>query len=615
MVRGRPPKPGTAEQKAAARRERVRNNVRALRERRKRETTIVTGIPLHDPTALRKVTSVSNSEDESFDSDQASEQAVGMKQHGRPNTKRSLYSLNSRDQRRLILGLNVDTKGLYAVALLSCMRESFLPDSVYLPAAVSTTNGKPWESKQFLWTPCAFWISRAFSKASSEDSGVLRTVLLAIGTMMKSLEYSDSSLRVSALELYRRALLEIRKQLDPLIVNTSARPRDSVSLYLACHAAAMFELLLSSDLSSTMHHLRGVSQLICHLGDGRDEEGQTIAWLLLQDYRFAEMALCMKYRYSSFSNIKRQQFEANTFGRLDLSKRSAKADGYGSHNLLVNITDIADSLSAIMVQLDSIQTRLHKVYAATIIRKLLVALEEIWRRFEILHTSLTSHYGTFLRKDPGADGPIAGSLKFKTFDVGAAWCYNLMVQTYCLETSIEATILLQRTDPTVTCARHPDYIAMDLDDHFLPNLHNIPIVNQDLQLLRRLQRSVSMQLTQCIQYFLQTDKGMTGQALAIFPLDAATCMLAVEMSRLIADLRDAKTSGNSTMNVMQIQKDIATVADAQHFCQQMQERARAFGLPGLGSNGQDFVQTLRDDQALYGSWSTEVRTGIPSYDG
>lgn len=600
MVRGRPPNPGTAEERAAVRRERVKNNVRALRARRKQEAVLLSQLSPNKATSPVPLCSNHSRDETHSDSGQSHDQYPLLRRTDTDFTPESSYISSNRNKSKLILGLNVDTKGLYAVALLSCMRESFLPDSVYLPAVADSTSGRPWESDQFLWTPCAFWISRAFTKASGQDSSTLKTVLLATGLMLKSFEYGDNSLRVSALELYRRALLGIKKQLAPLIANTSARPKDSVSLYLACHAAAMFELMLSADLSSTMHHLRGVSQLIYHLGDSRDEEELSTAWLLLQDYRFTEMGLCMKFRYTSFSSIKRQQFEANPLGQLALSNGPAFTPGHGSHNLLVQIADMADDISAIMVQLDSVQSRLHVEHTENKIRQLLTALGAIWTSFGDVYARLIAQHGPFLRKDPDAKGPVAGSFKFKSFEIGAAWCYNLMVQTYCLETSIEAEILYLQVSTTPRFVQGNADLLKHLDEMPVPNFTAVSILDPDLATLRWLHRATCLQLTQCLQYFLQTDKGINGQALSIFPLDAAVCMLAVEMSRLVTDLREAKTSAHNYAKATQIERDIVTIADAQHFCHELQDRARTFGLPVFTSASQDFVQVLRKDQALYG---------------
>lgn len=608
MGRGRPPKPGTVEEKAAARRERVRNNVRALRERRKIEATLVNNVISADQIKIEWREPRKESEDDN--SGKSSGGSVSPTDctdtsfitSSDSNRGMALLLVCERNGAKVVLPTNLDNKSPYTTALLATMRQNFLPDTIYLPPAINNTAAKPWESEHFLWTPCAFWVTTAFAKASSQETSLLKSCLLAIGMIMKSLEFQDNSLKLMALEMYRRALGGIRKSLDTLMSDKSPAPKDPVSLYLSCHAAAMFELILNSDLSATMQHLRGVSQLICHLGDGRDEDGQSIAWLLLQDYRFAEMALCLKYRYSSYSSIKRYEFEKKTFGRLSLSNRSSSAHGHGSHNLLVKVTDIADRISAIMVKLDSIRSQMHRPDAAVRLRQLLESLNVIWDIFTDLHSKLRSHYGpTFVDEDVGAEGPAPGSFKFKTFDIGAAWCYNLMTQAYCLETSVDAANLLlqlKRSSKSVS----PFYSTeSNLDDDEVVDILIDDFVSEArVHDLRRLHRVVCIKLTQCLQYFLQADKGITGQALAIFPLDAALGQLDIEMARLELDLQKAERGSNDADEIRMINENLASLADAKDFCGKLQDRAKAFGLPSFAAAGTPAVHSLHGDDMVSG---------------
>ncbi|KAK5952290.1 hypothetical protein OHC33_006763 [Knufia fluminis] len=595
MGRGRPPKPGTAEEKAAARRERVKNNVRALRERRRKEADLATDQTRTSQLAVEQVdekiadtpSPVSKSVISSGAS-KARKTSDTSTSYSSASTKRSvgLFLVSRCNDARLILPTTVDTKSPYATALLAAVREQFLPDPVYLPPAINNTNGKPWESTQFLWTPCAFWVTSAFTKASNQEPSLLRATLLSVGMLMKSLQFQDTFLKIASLEMYRRCLQGIRKSLEPLVDGRSERPKDSVALYLSCHVAAMFELIQNPDLNAAMQHLRGVSQLICHLGDGRDEDGQSIAWLLLQDYRFSEMGLCLKYRYASVISLRRRQFERSALGNLKLSARNISAHGYGSHNMLVRITDLADEISAVMVQLDILRPHLKRADALMKLREMLDRLGKVWADYEYLHDQLTSRYGSaFVYKDTSGENPGFGSLKFKTIDIGAAWCHNLMTQIHCIETQIDATSL------ALAISNAPKFDESLLGHEHSPEHDRSSAEPVDevvsykyLQGLRYLHRSICIQLTQCLHYFLQTDKGVTGQALAIFPLDTATSMLESELQRLQIDLQDARILKKSPMLISSIQQEITKLGEARAFCRQMQDRAEALGMPGFGSS-------------------------------
>lgn len=591
MGRGRPPKPGTAEEKAAARRERVRNNVRALRERRKQEALTGSNLTTGDPFRLEWIendyarVSSKRRQKNPESEDEPSSQASSTPDTASPSSTHSgtLYLVNQRTAAKTLVPPNVDSKNSYAFAMLATVRVMFLPDAIYLPTNNTSSTARPWDSKQLLWTPCAFWVTSAFSKASNQETSVLKTTLLSIGMLLKGVEHGDRSLQVAAMEMYRRSLQGIRKTLDPIIQGRPEKPKDTVALYLACHAAAMFELIQNADLSATMRHLRGVSQLICHLGDGSSEEGQSMAWLLLQDYRFAEMGLCMKYRYVSYSSIARRKFEKDNINAQSSESYSTSARGRRSHNMLVILTDIADDISAIMVQIDLLKLKLPKYNIAPGLRRFLEKLDEIWQRFPDLHNQLIQRYGNaFIHKDEDEDISAEGSYRFKTFDIGAAWCYNLMTQLYCLETSIEVTTLLLKVERDVNSnASSSSYGESPLSEGTEVNSVD-DFANLDrLHELRRLHRAICIQLTRCLMYFLQTDKGITGQALAIYPLDAALNMLNVEMKRLQVDLAQARLARKGKEHATMVWKDLVSIGNAKTFVQKMQERAKQFGLPSF----------------------------------
>lgn len=595
MGRGRPPKPGTVEEKAAARRERVRNNVRALRERRKHEATALAGQASTKSTSVpRRIGWLDDGNDSS--DDEGPQQLYGSTSGSRKSSTTSIsnsaYDIDRRKESTFGMTSAVDTKGSYSMAFIGTMRTNFLPDSVYLPSNIDNTPGRPWESSQFLWTPCAFWVTTAFAKASTQDTGLLKTAVLACGMLLKSFEVQDQSLRIAALEMYRRSLLGIRKSLEPMATDRSVRPKDPVALYLSCHAAAMFELIVNSDLAATMHHLRGVSHLICHLGDGRDEYEQSVAWLLLQDYRLAELGLCLKYRYTSFSSVKWRQFENSAFDNPN----------HDSRNLFVNVTDIGDKISAVMVRLDTIRLDLRRPHAVIEIRKCLDALTDIYSTYNVLYARVVEHFGTsFVYSDKVSVGSTQVSVKFQTYDIGCAWCYNLMTQVYCIETIIDAVKLLIESETHSSLGSSPaESKASGRSDESWEETIPDKFANlEKLKELRALHRSLSVKLTQSIGYFLQTDKGITGQALAIFPLDTATTMLDIEFVRLQEDV--AKFIDHSkSAEFQELQKDVQNIAQARKFCKQLQERAQSFGLPPFREAANTtYVSTLKEDRLNY----------------
>jgi len=476
--------------------------------------------------------------------------------------------------------VSLNTRNSYAVAFLAHVRQQFLPAAIYLPPAINNTDDKSSENDGFLWTPCAFWITSAHIKASCQDHSLLKTALLAIGMLLKSLEYGDPSLRVASLEMYRRCLVGIRRSIELLTAPNSKRPKDTMVLYLSCHAAAVFELTQNSDMTGTMHHLRAISNLMCHLGEDYDEYGNPVAWQLLQDYRWAEMSLCLKFRYASMMSHKHRQLEHASSGRQRSNRHSPKAHTSSRHHMPVIITDIADDITAIMVQADALRKQLKDYDTAAKLVRLINRLDRILSRYNPLYAQLVSRYGSaFVSIDSSEDDYALGYLKFKTFEIGAAWCYNLVTQAYCLETSIEIATLLSKLSRLATYRpSFPLHTESDGSiDGFIELLDGIRL-DEKIHLLRGQHRNVCIQLSQCSQYFLQTDKGMIGQALAIFPLDTAASMIDSEMERLYADTQEV---GHTPA----ILTSLAELQVARVVCRKMQARAQMFGLPSFYTAG------------------------------
>lgn len=181
MGRGRPPKPGTAEEKATARRERVRNNVRALRERRKQAASNGPSFTGGRSFRLERtqddyahISSEQKRKNSHSDDETSHKGAIKLEESTHGSTRTGpLYLVNQRTVARTMVPPNIDTKHQYASAMLATVRTGFLPDAVYLPPDAKSATVRPWESEQLLWTPCAFWVTSAFTRASNQDNSVL----------------------------------------------------------------------------------------------------------------------------------------------------------------------------------------------------------------------------------------------------------------------------------------------------------------------------------------------------------------------------------------------------------------------------------------------------------
>jgi hypothetical protein len=550
MPRGRKPGPGTAEEKAAIRREKVRLNVQAYR---KRKAAAEKGNETERKPNLRWVedTKWQNEYehqrravpllDSSSDVSSAISQSNTDSEDTPSTPGTSLVSVSPR------MSLTPDAGKQYSLSVLAAFPERFLPTQLSLPSM---------EDVQTLRTPCALWVTTATRQARMQDSGALYDALHAIVLAVMGMEHQRPDIQVHASQLYSRSLMKTRRSLAPILTSdAAATTTDVLNLLLACHAAAVYELLVNGSLSDMLRHVTGIGMLIEHQRGCPDFP--TLAGnSLVEEYRMMEIHFCLLERRLSM------------VGRLakykdvlqDAPPQEAILDT--EIGLVARLLNLADQILPIMVELDS-YTPSKPATAGQLMKLVQIALS--------LHSQLDA-WSSFLHDQSFPGSPRSDSSSDKTepvdltqitqYELASCLLFSLSYDLHALGVCIEAVEALWKRTTN-----------LDASNLKKPSVQILRLRTQLLQ--------VAGGILELMPYFFQVDKGIIGRSIAIWPLEAVWKALDTESQRLKHDERICDQTVVSADFESRTAASKALVNKYYKLCRQSGRSAHSYGLPLL----------------------------------
>ena len=305
MPRGRKPGPGTTEERAAARRERVRLNVQAFR---KRKNNLVNGKQQPPKPALRFIEDTKwqqhlRSQSLSSDSRTSTEDySNSCKDKSSTFGASDTGSTHSFERSVVLSGNSAVTTLLhtpkdsitYTSQLYALLPDRFLPQRVVLPTSDSDSD--------HVRTPCSLWITTACKLAHAQSNSALRDVVMAVSLALMSMEHPREDLQVASQRLYSRSLAKTRGSLDQIMnEHHKFKSTDMQSLFLSCHASAIYEMLVNGSAVDTKRHVNGIGLLIEQQRQ-HPEFPALIGEALLEEYRMLEINFSLLHRQLSVSN-------------------------------------------------------------------------------------------------------------------------------------------------------------------------------------------------------------------------------------------------------------------------------------------------------------------------
>ena len=547
MPRGRRPGPGTSEEKAAIRRERVRLNVQAFRRRKAGEEGNQVA---KNKSKIRWVSDSkwqSEYDEKQRQADESGEDLSLTDTAATPSVsdRPMLADEEAYELSLVMLPRTPDLGRQYSHALLASLPARFLPQRVSIPSIPSGFIK--------IRTPCALWVTSACALAQTQDYGPLKDVLLSIVMALASSEQSRPDLAVTSQGLYTRSLFKTRRTLQPIIEGHRLPiGTDIAGVFLACHAAAVFELFVNGSLEDMARHVKGIGFLIQHLQNHPEvsDANAAIGDSLIEEYRMLQMNFSMMSRQPSTTY--QNSLNVNS-GRNRVT------------SIFTDLLDLADQIPPIMVELDKLRPkqRSDSMYCAERLGKLIPVLCTI-------HSELSS-WSNILREKliEKSLGDIFGANEvglnlsaITSYEFASTWMFSCSYDCYAIETCIEALDFLDSLEksPGRPRSKASPYRTETLRSDLISNAGGIIDI---------------------MPYFMQHDKGIIGRSIAIWPLEGAWATLESEEKRLRRDeaqLDQLDVNADIELKIKVHERKVQVMKYLK-LCRDVETSAARYGLP------------------------------------
>ncbi|OAP57954.1 hypothetical protein AYL99_07044 [Fonsecaea erecta] len=527
----------TEDEKLAIRREKVRLNVQAHRERQRLKKRLEV---LNEPCQpkLRWIQETKwqlQRKADTHDQDQVAKSA-GPRREGSPKLD-------------CCIAIHPSPGKQYTLALLAMLRTRLLPDRVILRS--------PGIPEQRLTTPCAPWVVRGYELAADKEDPLLMGMLRSLGLALLGADHQRKDIQTFAQRTYQTALRAVSRQLGLLMSGHKHSSNDHPTLILSCHAAAMFELNVGGSLSDMSRLVRGLGSLLVHHFLESNSMQEDI-FDLMEEYRLFEMVFCLVNRQKSV-------LSGTILGREEKCLDNPDPDlGNCRMSLLTKLVHIGACIPPIMVYADRLKS------TTVTSDKEHGPMGKFLKTLSSAATELQLWRQDFLANETP---PVMGSLtytseynnpEFQNLEIVTAWTYYLSIKIHTLETyafMLEHATLIQPSSTNIEAAEE-GYGMIDVQ---------LSSPDEKIILLRSELLDTTRLLLRSMPYFSDASLGHIGRSLIAFPLETVKRALLGELERrsslacVESEIASLKFSGHQAQDIIQdlvVWREIATNAKA-----------------------------------------------------
>jgi hypothetical protein len=473
MARGRPRLAGTVEERAEARRARVRMHVQAFRQRQKDRNSphhlAVSGgqfaIVVEDPglkleheadAAASSVTKVYTTS------------SVCSVKPGDPSTQTATHQIS--------LPKVFDQGHAYKVAFYSALLES------YKPAGNMSLNNKGlvvegrYEQEPIPST-CETWIFSACYSPSMYGADALGDAMLSMALGVVGAHQSEMQLIVTGRRMYQKALSKVSRSLTALQSSRQSAELTIGILAATCLACAWVELMANRSSKNFEKHLDGIASLFESCGFASLRHPFTRAVFL--DHRGTYVAFCFLNRKSCFYS--RPEW-------IEYQMRMAVRRGVNCYDTLLNIA------YPVTVLIENYDLGLYASIQG--LRELTQSVLEADRSMTEWKTETEESFLVPVMLTSPSEGapPFLEQVSYPSLSAALALLYYSAFKIHLYLMLLDITDDLQYYDEHVT-------------DSFTKSA----------------QRALECATTICasLNFCLSPDSGVFGKSIALFPFDAA----------------------------------------------------------------------------------------------
>ena len=473
MARGRPRLGGTEEERAEARRARVRLHVQAYRQRQKEKRCQHT-IPavegllkifIEDPG--RKLGSQSKT-------DSASDNAVVSNHRGMLGLKAFdaivIQAFKPRIQ------YEFDQGPIYRGPFFDALIARYLPDPSISTGVQGTLDMVRFGNGAMPIT-CSTWVLSACQNSTSHGGEMLSEAMLSMALGIVGAERNDINLLRNAMSAYQRALIRVQKGLFNILSGTGKPDASQEFLPLSCLACALTELMANRSMESTLRHLDGIGLLIEKCGV--TSLASQVMRVLFYEHRGIYVALCFLDRRSCF-------YSKKEWMRAVLDDSDQHATSF--YQMLLDVAYLIPELmeeydSARLASIDHLYQMLQRL------RQFHLLIDQWKRDFKV-----SVKVPLVIVKATHSEDLFSDEIHFATMGVATSLLYYYAFKIYINQMIVDIADDLAIQGESVSAIRSE-------------------ATKQSLEYARRVCRSLA--------YCFDKDKGALGKLISIFPFDSA----------------------------------------------------------------------------------------------
>ncbi len=509
MPRGRPRDADYDAERAAARRAKVREYVRAFRQRKKDAPSLAADPNSAGFSGYSSLVFISEDQENAVPrrgSSSSLDTASSKKKAERPRPSnlpwRRLMPRGDGDPPAV--GLRNKDIGLHAprwivpneaaewkVSFLAFLQHRYVPNTTKFANPLLANTNMP--------ITCVSWINAACDIAA-RDGGSLGHSMAAMSLSLVGAERKNSNMHKSAMVEYQRALKQLNSDLSMVLSGSNDGQSDTSGLQLACFACSIFELVNNGSFMNLVHHMSGIGLLIQHGASGslKTSLGRDV----LYEYRLIDITICLSVRKDSF--LSRREW-------IDFPWKSTHPQ---ATSLLHTVVDIAYGIPPIMTTFDRTQ---HAASEAAL-RSMLVSLLKIRADLEDWEIRVNTECGTNIYHFAPSQWFHACLTKvfpytfdFCNFPTATAllFCWTFKVRLLGLADEI------RRRLRKLLCVAPRGTVTSQFQQSTLNEI-DTEIENDNIECIY-----YARLICQALEYFFASDKRLIGRFCALLPFETA----------------------------------------------------------------------------------------------
>lgn len=470
--RGRPRLDGTDEERAEVRRARVRLHVQAYRRRQKEK--LCQDLPI---LAKRSITIIFEDPGrKQLSQSKANASTKSVRQSAKHDSTRTDNDEHALQRYKAQLPIPVDEGPAYRGSFLNALLDRYLSNAL-VPVGLEGMLEMFRYGGRAMPVTCSRWVIVACTSATYEGAEVLSESMLCMALCIIGAERNDSSVLMTGLRTYQRALTRVQKEISAFhcgdAVDSEVNPG---FLPLSCLACALTELMANKSMKSFSNHLDGIAMII-------QRSGPTS----LDDLTMRALFYEHRSIYIAFSFVDRRSFFYSKHCWIDFTWKAADKSASSYVQTLLDIAYLIPGLmeeydSTLIASVESLQRMMKSA------RQFDLLLDH-WKT--VMETSIVVPVVTLTHTE--SEESFSDQITFASIGLATAMGYYWTVKI------------------------HLNHLLADIANKLL--LHDVLVASVGVQ-ASGVALDYARKISQAMEFWFAGDSGLLGKLVGLLPFDA-----------------------------------------------------------------------------------------------